>query len=220
MSALIPFLRKWRVIGVCMLIALTAAVVMAQEGDDQSIVDLFTGSFASTRELILFRKTAGPYIVTINGERFVDRAYFEIEATADSEPISADAQVTIHMVPQHNAESRMVSAEIIETPRTYEAVYRDSDGLYVVEMSDIENPGSWMVDISITDAAGTGTTTFTSRIYPRKPDASVWFNIANIAVPITVLLVMLGVYRWRGIRLMSPIEAPVRSASLSASSSI
>lgn len=201
-------MRKLLVVGIGMLMVFSgSAISLAQDetgeaGEEQNIVELFTGSFASTRELILYRKTADPYSITINGERFVDRAYFEIEATIDDQPISPDAQVTVEMEPQNNGESAMLDSAVTDQPRTYEAVYRASDGVYLAELTGIENPGMWLATVTIDDTAGVGTTAFTSRIYPRKPDAPVWFNIANIGVPIVVVLLILGVYRWRGVTLM------------------
>jgi hypothetical protein len=159
-----------------------------------------TSSFAATREMLLYRKTAAPYIVTVQGERFIDRAYFEIYVTRDGQPVPADTLVGVDVEPSRQTDQILVSDDTVNetgTPASYTAQYR-SDGLFIINPMTFDAAGGWLVNIAVDGAGGVGHTSFQMRVYPHKPDTPIGFSLASVGLPVLVALIFLAIYRWRG----------------------
>lgn len=185
-----------RILPIFVLLILLTQTVRAQ--------DLFTGSLASTREMLLYRKAAGPYLLTVQGERFIDKAYVEIDIFYGTQQVSPETVVTVRAEPQrvsdvgaHNAEE---TAQGKGRAATFTAEYRD--GKFVVAPLSLDATGLWLLTVSVDGEQGEGATAFQVRVYPRKPDAPIMFNLTNIGVPVVTLIALLGFVRWRRIPLM------------------
>jgi hypothetical protein len=160
----------------------------------------------ATRETLLYRKAAGPYIVTVQGERLIDRSYLEISVQHDGQPVSPDTVVTVQAEPHAGGNITDVLEETqmgLGTAHTYTAQYED--GVFRIAPMTFDATSSWMLSITVDGESGQGTTTLPTRIYPRKPDNPIAFTFVNIGIPFVTLTVLLGFFYWRKIPL---VQAP------------
>jgi hypothetical protein len=200
-----------RVLVLLTLLLLCCAVltVQAQDAQVESSQEntLSTGSFAATREMLLYRKTAAPYIVTVQGERFIDRAYFEVYITRDGQPVPADTVVTVDVEPSRQTDQILVSDDTVNetgTPTSYTA-QSHGDGLFVINSMTFDAAGGWLVHVNVETEGGEGRTSFQMRVYPHKPDTPIWFSLASVGLPFLVALIFLVLYGWRKIPLIEAL---------------
>jgi hypothetical protein len=154
------------------------------------------GNGAGLEERLLYKKEAGPYIVTIDGTRLIrDDNYFKLEVLEDGQVIPADSVVTVSITPP----------EGIGTPSDFVAKY---DGKrFVIDPLPLQGKGewtdndTWLVNVNIKTSAGEGATEFGMQVYPIKPKASFGFRAVNVAIPIVTLLGFMAVFALRGVRL-------------------
>lgn len=153
------------------------------------------GNSVGSEERLLYKKPAGPYEITIQGERLLERAYFKLDIRQDGEAISPDAKVEVTITPPESAGSR---------PSSYSASY-DGEQFVVdpltLTASQDWGDASWLVDLAISGPAGEGQTSFGMQVYAPKPDQSTLFKTLNVILPVAVLLLFLGVFSLRKVRL-------------------
>lgn len=164
-------------------------------GQAQSLLsNLFINS-TSSEERLLHQKDAGPYVITIDGERLLERAYFKLDITENGSPIPADSNVTIVIDPAASAKSER---------RSYTAVHNGN--VFVVDPINFHanadwGRADWIATITVDSNAGKASTTFGFQVYAPKPEQNTIFSIFSVALPILFILVLLGSYALRGTRL-------------------
>ncbi len=150
------------------------------------------GEGAGSEERLLYKKPAGNYEVTVDGERLLERTYFNLDIRQDGEPIPADSKVTLSLTPP---ESAGIAASSHTARHDGERFVVDSIQLKTNQDWGEDN---WFVNITINDEASTS---FGTLVYAPKPEQSTVFSVVNIALPIIVLAVFMAIYALRAIRL-------------------
>jgi len=184
------------------LIILSCFIVFGYANAQNPLLALFSGS-AGSEERLLYKKPAGPYEITIDGERLLERAYFRMDIRQDGVPIGKDSQVQLTIVPPARANSQTSS---------YTAIYDEPTQRFVVNPITLEASGDWDIDnwmatVDINSEAGKATMTFGTQVYTPKPKQNTLFSAINITLPIIVLVIFLGIYALRGIRLEQAMTA-------------
>jgi len=178
------------------LIILSSFIFFGHTQAQNPLLALLGGS-AGSEERLLYKKPAGPYEITIDGERLLERAYFRMDIRQDGVPISSDSLVELTIVPPARANSQTSS---------YTAIYDAPTKRFVVDPINLEASGDWDIDnwiatVDINSFAGEATMTFGTQVYAPKPKQNTVFSIVNIVLPLITLALFLGVYALRGIRL-------------------
>ncbi len=155
------------------------------------------GNSAGSEERLLFKKPAGPYEITIDGERLLERAYFRIDIRQDGLPIADTSEVTVEITPPAIANA---------TDLFYTAVFDADTQRFVVDplnfgTAKTTNDDNWLVTVTVNSEAGEGSTTFGTQVYAPKPKQSTVFSIINVILPLVVLALFGGIYALRGVRL-------------------
>lgn len=172
---------------------------------------------AVTTERLLNAKPAGPYTVTLWGERFVDRAHLDLVITKGDAPIGADAEVRVVLQPKRsetpprNVTDSLFDEEVLSSKgsgisadsgaRVLPATFDEASGRYVTGPFTLPSAGSYTVRLEVQGKAGNSTTETVLRFFPQKPDPAQGFLAANVLAPILALVLLLGFYRWRGVAL-------------------
>ena len=146
-------------------------------------------------ERLLYKKPVGPYTVTVNGERLIERTYFKLDIRRDGEPVADEITVEVKITPPDSAGSKI---------QRYTAVYKAS--YFIVDpilLRATQNWGDdlWLVDIRISAPAESVDTTFTMQVYPPKPSAPFIFRAVSILLPIAVVLGFAGAFTLQGVKL-------------------
>lgn len=178
------------------LIILSSFIVFGYVQAQNPLTALFSGS-AGSEERLLYKKPAGTYEITIDGERLLERAYFRMDIRENGVAISPDSVVTLEIVPPARANS---------TTSTYTAIYDEPTKRFVVDPITLEASGNWDIDnwmatVDIQSTTGDASMTFGTQVYAPKPKQNTMFSIINIVLPLITLALFLGVFALRGIRL-------------------
>ena len=147
-------------------------------------------------ERLLQRKPAGPYTVTIDGERLLGHAFFELDVRHEGRPVAADTGVVVEVVPPASAGS---------AARSYRAV--PLGDRFLIDPLELEAAGdwgsdSWLVKVRIDGAAGSGETGVGIQVYPTAPAAPLGFRLGSVAAPLLVLLAVMGLFALRGTQMV------------------
>ena len=153
------------------------------------------GQLSGTEERLLYRKPAGPYTVTIDGERLLGRAYFDLDVRYQNRPIAEGSVVTVDLVPPATAGSASQSYRAVRSGDRYRI-----DPL-ILEASSDWGDDSWLVHLRVAGAQGVGETTFGMQVYGPKFEAPAPFSVLSVALPVVLVLAFLGVFALRGTRL-------------------
>ncbi len=174
---------------------MVSVFMLASQAYAQNPLWALLGNSAGSEERLLYKKPAGPYEITIMGERLLERAYFKIEVKQDGQPVSADTQVRVKISPPESAGS-----EVTTYTASYDGERFIVDPLSLSASSDWGD-ASWLVDLELDGAAGKASTSFGMQVYAPKPDQSVLFKTLNVILPVAVLLIFLGIFALSGVKL-------------------
>lgn len=161
------------------------------------------GSSAGSEERLLYKKPAGPYEITIDGERLLERAYFRMDIRQDDLVIPDTSKVNVQIKPP-----AIVGSEDL----FYTAIFDETTQRFVVDPLNLgsvatNNEDNWLVTITVDSKAGVASTTFGTQVYAPKPKQSTVFSVINIVLPLVVLAMFLAIYALRGVRLEQPLSA-------------
>lgn len=148
---------------------------------------------AGAEERLLHRKAAGPYTVTVDGQRLVGDAWLRLDVRQDGVPLGPDATLTLEVVPP--AGSGLPA-------RDYTAVHDADRGVFVVDPLGLDDaPGLdqayWDVAIRVDGPAGNGETSMSLYVYPPKLEPGPLFGIVSVALPLAVLALFGAVFAVR-----------------------
>lgn len=172
---------------------------------------------AVTTERLLNAKPAGPYIVTLWGERFVDRAHLELVIAEGGVPIGGGAEVRVVLEPRRGEaplsdvtgslfDEKGLSGEESDTftndgARVLLTTFDEASGRYLTGPFTLPNAGGYAVRLEVQGEEGNGATQTVLRFFPQKPDVTTGFLTMNVLAPVLALALLLGFYRWRGVAL-------------------
>jgi len=154
------------------------------------------GSGAGSEERLLYKKPAGPYEITVDGERLLQRSYFKLDIRENGQAIDPNTNVTLTLTPPE-------SAGIPESSHT-----ANFDGKHflvdTIKLNTDQDWGddNWFITISINNETSTS---FGTLFYAPKPAQDIVFSAINIALPLIVLALFIGLYSLRGIKLEQAI---------------
>lgn len=143
-------------------------------------------------ERLLQRKPAGPYTVTIDGERLLGHAHLALDVRLRGDPLPADSTIEVEITPPASAGS---------AARSYRAV--PLGDRFLIDPLELEASGdwgndSWQLDIRIAGPAGPAETGVGIQVYPPAPDAPTIFDLGSAAAPLLLLLGTISLFALRG----------------------
>lgn len=168
-------------------------------------------SAVPTSEVLLTPKAAGPYDVSVEGERMTDRAYLAIDVALEGRAVPDATRVEVVLDPPDEL------TRVDERAGTQRHVARrvEAEGSgpvahYLVPDLDLQafsaDFANWVVTVRVQGPAGEGATSFGLQVYPAKPGTPWWFDAANVALPIVVVVMAAAAFARRG----TPLQVPVR----------
>jgi hypothetical protein len=174
---------------------LLAVPALAQDSAPQA--DYFTG-LTATEETLVYRLPVGAdYLVTITGERLMTRTFLRFNLTQrDGSPLPAETNASLRM--QFREWASETGPVALSQPLVQQ------NGFYLVEPFTLPGEGSLMGTLRV----GSASADFDIQVYPRRPEMPAWFAPLNLAIPLIVLALLLGLVVSRKVTLFRLPEAP------------
>jgi hypothetical protein len=137
----------------------------------------------------------GPYLLNVTGKTFQSDVFLDVQVTDNGHSVPDGTTVTFAAAPTTTGDSAPDGG----TPVDLTAVTTGGHAKFVPDLAASED---WLIMLSVTGPAGDGVTTPQKvGIDPHRPQDSQAYGISLVAIPIVTVLLLLGLFRLRGIDL-------------------
>ncbi len=137
----------------------------------------------------------GPYLMNITGKTFADDMFLDVALIAKGQIVPDGTTVTFDAVPTKGGDADVVGS----VPIHLEAITKTGHAKLV---PPIAVAGDWNVTMTVAGPAGNGTAAVVKMgVDPHSPPASLIYRLSQLAIPVIVLVLLLGFFRLRHIDL-------------------
>ena len=144
----------------------------------------------------------GPYLMFITGKTFVDDVFLDVALSANGRPAPDGTTVTLDAAPPRDKQAAAADGTPQSTGGTPAHLTATTLAGHAKFAPALDTEGDWGLTVTVEGPVGTGTTMpLQVGVDPHSPPTSPGYRLAQLAIPVVSVLLLLAFFRLRHMEL-------------------